>query len=188
MRGFCDHNDFAVVGMAVPARINLFRAMALRAVGGNGRRTSHNPPDPSILDIYDRVGVVVMDENRLFANKTSDVLNMGALVKRDRNHPSVVIWSFCNEAGCEGSHETGGPRFREIAYKYDGSRPTLANMCARAHQTAPRRLDALGRPWPPQPSDPAASHHRARAPSPLPPSAPPPPRSVARTGAQVHLR
>jgi len=128
VRGFCDHNDFAVVGMAVPARINLFRAMALRAIGGNGRRTSHNPPDTSILEIYDRVGVVVMDENRLFANRTDDVHNMGALVRRDRNHPAVVIWSFCNEAGCEGSHENGGPRFREITYRYDGSRPTLANM------------------------------------------------------------
>ena len=53
---------------------------------------------------------------------------MGALVKRDRNHPAVVIWSFCNEAGCEGEHEAGGPSFREIAYEFDGSRPTLANM------------------------------------------------------------
>ena len=95
--------------MAVPERINLFRAQASRAVGGNGRRTSHNPPDTSMLAIYDRVGVVVMDENRLFDNNTAYVANMGALVKRDRNHPSVVIWSFCNEAGCEGSHEIGGP-------------------------------------------------------------------------------
>ena len=54
VRGFCDHNNFAVVGMAVPERINLFRAQASRAVGGNGRRTSHNPPDASMLDIYDR--------------------------------------------------------------------------------------------------------------------------------------
>ena len=53
---------------------------------------------------------------------------MGALVKRDRNHPAVVVWSFCNEAGCEGEHEAGGPSFREIAYEFDGSRPTLANM------------------------------------------------------------
>ena len=108
VRGFCDHNTFAVVGMAVPDRINLFRAQASRAVGGNGRRTSHNPPESAMLQIYDRVGLVVMDENRLFANETQYVINMGAMVKRDRNHPSVVIWSFCNEAGCEGSHETGG--------------------------------------------------------------------------------
>jgi beta-galactosidase/beta-glucuronidase len=64
VRGFCDHTNFGVVGMALPPRINLFRAQASRAVGGNGRRTSHNPPDPTLLDIYDRVGVVVMDENR----------------------------------------------------------------------------------------------------------------------------
>lgn len=128
VRGFCDHNNFAVVGMAVPDRINLFRAQASRAVGGNGRRTSHNPPDPTMLSIYDRVGIVVMDENRLFDNNTHYVDNMGALVKRDRNHPSVVIWSFCNEGACEGSHETGGPPFQAVAEKYDGTRPTLANM------------------------------------------------------------
>ena len=86
--------------MAVPERINLFRAQASRAVGGNGRRTSHNPPDESMLEIYDRVGVVVMDENRLFANETKFVTNMGALVKRDRNHPSVVIWSFWYNTIC----------------------------------------------------------------------------------------
>ena len=128
VRGFCDHNNFGVVGMAVPERINLFRAQASRAIGGNGRRTSHNPPDSSMLDIYDRIGVVVMDENRLFANDSAYVDNMGALVKRDRNHPSVVIWSFCNEGGCEGTHEAGGPAFQAIAAEYDGSRPTLANM------------------------------------------------------------
>ena len=64
VRGFCDHTNFAVVGMAVPPRVNLFRAQASRAVGGNGRRTSHNPPDRGLLEIYDRVGITVMDENR----------------------------------------------------------------------------------------------------------------------------
>jgi len=128
VRGFCDHNNFAVVGMAVPERVNLFRAQASRAVGGNGRRTSHNPPDSSMLAIYDRVGIVVMDENRLFDNNTHYVHNMGALVKRDRNHPSVVIWSFCNEGDCEGKHEAGGPAFQAISQEFDGSRPTLANM------------------------------------------------------------
>lgn len=128
VRGFCDHNNFGVVGMAVPERVKLFRAQALRSTGGNGRRMSHNPPDPLMLDIYDRLGTVVMDENRLFANSTKYVANMGAMVRRDRNHPSVVIWSFCNEAGCEGDRETGGPSFREITYAEDGSRPVLANM------------------------------------------------------------
>jgi hypothetical protein len=55
VRGFCDHNNFAGVGMGVPDRVKLFRAQTSRGVGGNGRRMSHNPPEPFILDIYDRV-------------------------------------------------------------------------------------------------------------------------------------
>ena len=96
IRGFCDHNDFGGVGMAVPDRVKLFRAQTLRSVGGNGRRMSHNPPEPMMLDIYDRVGAVVMDENRVFGSGLNLVNNMGSLVKRDRNHASVAIWSFCN--------------------------------------------------------------------------------------------
>ena len=93
VRGFCDHNDLANVGMAVTDRLHLFRAQASRSVGGNGRRTSHNPAAPVMLDIYDRIGITVMDENRQFANNSEYVSNMGSMVKRDRNHPSIIIWS-----------------------------------------------------------------------------------------------
>ena len=72
--------------MAVADRINLFRAQSVRGLGGNGWRMSHNPPIPTLLDILDRVGVVVMDENRLFANVTSYVEAMGDLVRRDRKY------------------------------------------------------------------------------------------------------
>ena len=67
VRGFCDHESWGGVGMAVPDRVALFRAQASRSIGGNGRRSSHNPAHPVILDIYDRVGMVVMDENRCAA-------------------------------------------------------------------------------------------------------------------------
>ena len=97
VRGFCDHESWGGVGMAVPDRVALFRAQASRSVGGNGRRSSHNPAHPIILDIYDRVGMVVMDENRLYKNDSSDINAMAEMVQRDRNHPSVTIWSFCNE-------------------------------------------------------------------------------------------
>ena len=49
-----------------------------------------------MLDIYDRLGVVVMDENRLFGSESAYIANMGAMLKRDRNHASVAIWYFCN--------------------------------------------------------------------------------------------
>ena len=52
------------------------------------------------LDVYDRIGVVVMNEDRNFGDAPDLVDGMADLVRRDRNHPSVVIWSFCNEGGC----------------------------------------------------------------------------------------
>ena len=67
--------------MAVTDRLHLFRAQASRSVGGNGRRTSHNPAAPIMLDIYDRIGITVMDENREFANNSEYVSNMGSMVK-----------------------------------------------------------------------------------------------------------
>jgi beta-galactosidase/beta-glucuronidase len=98
MRGFCEHENFAGVGSAIPERVNLFRLQQMRGVGGNAWRASHNPPSPSLLELADRLGVVVLDENRVF--QTALANNMADLVSRDRNHPAVIFWSFCNEP-CE---------------------------------------------------------------------------------------
>eukprot|EP00117_Sycon_ciliatum_P031891 scpid57417/ scgid24860/ Beta-galactosidase; Lactase len=127
-RGFCDHNDFAGVGVAVPERINLYRAQTMKAVGGNSWRMSHNPPVPALLDILDRVGIVVWDENRDFYNTTYDVDNQRSMVKRDRHHPSVMCWSFCNEAGCESQNAAVGAIFRAVSKEEDTTRPVTGNM------------------------------------------------------------
>lgn len=92
IRGFCNHESFGGVGMAIPDRVNLYRAQGMRSVGGNGWRMSHNPVTPGLLDILDRVGVVSMDESRELHSDPISIMNMGAMVKRDRNHASVVIW------------------------------------------------------------------------------------------------
>ena len=85
VRGFCDHNDFGGVGMALADRIHLYKAQALRSVSATpGRRTSHNPPQPAALDIYDRLGVLVMDESRTFGDAPDLVGDMADLVRRDR--------------------------------------------------------------------------------------------------------
>lgn len=73
---------------------------------------------PSLYDILDRI--VEMDETRILGTDTISVMNIGAMVKRDRNHPSVVIWSYSNEGGCG----PGGAGFRNITLHYDASRPT----------------------------------------------------------------
>ena len=119
----------------VADRLKLFRAQMSRAVGGNSRRTSHNPPDPVMLSIYDRLGMLVMDETRQFNSETESVDNMAKLVQRDRNHPSVAMWSFCNEVACEPPREhpnasepqAGAAPFHAEALAEDPTRPTSAN-------------------------------------------------------------
>ena len=88
------------------------------------RRPSLSPVTPGLLDILDRVGVVAMDETRELHSDPISVMNYGAMVKRDRNHPSVVIWSFCNEGGCG---EDGAQNFSAVSKAYDPTRPTLGN-------------------------------------------------------------
>jgi beta-galactosidase len=85
----------------------------IRSVGCNSRRMAHNPPIPARLDFMDRLGMMAVDENRDYydcstgqgGDKTetaNDELNdMADLVKRDRSHPSIIIWSFCNEVRCD---------------------------------------------------------------------------------------
>ena len=65
MRGFCNHESFTGIGAAIPPRVDLFRVQQMRGVGGNAWRTSHNPPEPALLDVADRLGVLVLDENRV---------------------------------------------------------------------------------------------------------------------------
>jgi len=91
----------------------------MRGVGMNAWRTSHNPPEPVLLDLTDRLGVLVLDENRVLATGTNcqgphclnvpaysgdPAADMGYLAKRDRNHASVAWYSLCNEVASTNAH------------------------------------------------------------------------------------
>ena len=145
-RGFNNHNDFTGVGMAVPDRVNLFRGQSMRAVGANSWRMSHNPPIPVMLSILDRLGIVVWDENREFGDNNIWVENQKDMVERDRNHPSIMIWSFCNERHCDaGSKENAvGKDFRKVSYEEDSFRPVSANMNPRSGEGLTPVLDVQG--------------------------------------------
>ena len=128
-RGFNNHNSFTGVGVAVPDRINLFRSQMMRAVGANSWRMSHNPPVPLLLDILDQIGIVVWDENRNFGPNSIWLEDQRDMVKRDRNHPSIMVWSFCNEAGCATGDAHGvAERFMKISKQMDPQRSVSANM------------------------------------------------------------
>jgi beta-galactosidase len=97
IKGTNDHQDHAGVGVAVPDTLNAFRVERLKAMGSNAIRTSHNPPTPELLDACDRLGMLVLDENRAMGVTPEDYDHFRRLIVRDRNHPSVVFWSIGNE-------------------------------------------------------------------------------------------
>ena len=146
-RGFNSHNDFTGVGTAVPDRVNLFRAQSLRAVGGNSWRMSHNPPIPALLGILDRLGVVVWNENRRLGNNSVWVGDERDMVRRDRNHPSVIVWSFCNEADCilaSSTDETIPEEFKQVSNEEDPFRPVTANMNGQVGGGLTKVIDIQG--------------------------------------------
>ena len=109
IKGVCLHGDGGAVGTAVPLRVWERRLEALQRIGVNGIRTAHNPPDPAFLDLCDRMGFVVMDEMfdqwTVAKNPYDYHLNFREwshvdtrdTVRRDRNHPSIVVYSAGNE-------------------------------------------------------------------------------------------
>jgi beta-galactosidase len=95
--GAANHQDFAGLGVAVPDALQAHRIAKLKGAGLNAWRTAHNPPNAALLDAADALGFLVWDEN----HRNGQLAEIEALVLRDRNHPSVVIWSVCNEFLCE---------------------------------------------------------------------------------------
>ncbi len=95
--GTCDHQDHAGVGTAIPDALQEYRVRRLKEMGSNAIRTSHNPPTPEFLDACDRLGMLVLDENRLMGINEEHLQCLEQFIKRDRNHPSVILWSLGNE-------------------------------------------------------------------------------------------
>jgi beta-galactosidase len=76
-------------------------------MGSNAYRTSHHPPTPELLDACDSLGMLVLDENRLLNSSPEYMDQFERLIKRDRNHPSVFLWSIANEEGALQTNSTG---------------------------------------------------------------------------------
>lgn len=97
LKGTNNHQDHAGVGTAIPDELQRYRIMQLKKMGSNAIRSSHNPATPAFLDACDELGMLVIDENRLMGTAPFIKEQMARFMKRDRNHPSVMIWSMGNE-------------------------------------------------------------------------------------------
>ncbi len=97
LKGVNMHQDHAGVGAAIPEALMAWRIQQLKKFGCNAYRSSHNPMTPALLDICDREGMLVIDENRLTGINQEHLRLLEAMIRRDRNHPSVILWSDGNE-------------------------------------------------------------------------------------------
>lgn len=104
LKGTNNHQDHAGVGTAIPDALQDFRITQLKKMGSNAYRCSHNPPTPELLEACDRLGMFVIDEVRLMGTSSDQIDDLKHLIMRDRNHPSVILWSLGNEEwGIEGN-------------------------------------------------------------------------------------
>jgi len=128
LKGVCNHQDHAGVGVAVPDAIWDFRLRRMKEMGSNAYRCAHNPPSAEFLDACDRLGILVMDENRNFNVTPEYTRQLEWLVRRDRNHPSVILWSVFNEEPVQGT-ENGYEmvrRMNAVVKTLDTTRPVTA--------------------------------------------------------------
>ncbi len=162
LNGVCDHHDLGALGTAVNVRALQRQLQMLRDMGCNALRTSHNPPAPELLDFADQMGFMVLDEmfdtwgNTKTANDYGgdNLFNVWheqdarALIRRDRNHPSVVMWSIGNEINeqREGANSVNGKSLSDIAHSEDPTRfiSAACNNANAMNNGFNTLLDAMG--------------------------------------------
>lgn len=141
-QGVCMHHDLGALGAAINRRAMERQLEILKSMGVNAIRTSHNPPAPELLELTDRMGLVVMDEAfdmwaiPKVANGLSKYWNewgetdLREFVRRDRNHPSIVLWSIGNEIPEQGRADGAkvAQRLTDICHQEDPTRPTTAGF------------------------------------------------------------
>ena len=160
LNGVCDHHDLGAIGTAVNYRALQRQLEILAEMGCNAIRTSHNPPAPELLELADKMGFLIMDEafDVWERQKTTNDYHLifpqwheqdlRAFIRRDRNHPSVIMWSVGNEVGEQSGNERGVALAKElsgICHEEDPTRPTIAGMnSARSNSPFTAAIDLVG--------------------------------------------
>jgi beta-galactosidase len=159
IKGVNQHHDLGALGAAFNTRAAERQLEMLRDLGCNAIRMAHNPPAPELLELTDRMGFLVIDEifdgwetkktpldfHLIFPDWHEQ--DIRAFVRRDRNHPSVIIWSFGNEVGEQYTAEQGAAlakRLRDMVKEEDPTRPTTVSMnYAKPDMPLPGVVDIL---------------------------------------------
>jgi beta-galactosidase len=160
LKGVCDHHDLGALGAALNRRALQRQLEMLQDMGCNAIRTSHNPPAPELLELTDSMGFVVMNETFDVWVRQKTPLDFHLIfrdwheqdlrshLRRDRNHPSVILWSIGNEVGEQftGTNSIGlAGELCDIVHEEDPTRPTTTAMnWAQPTNPLPAVVDVIG--------------------------------------------
>ena len=125
LKGVNMHQDHAGVGSGIPDGLQEWRLLQLKKFGCNAYRSSHNPMTPELLDACDRLGILVIEENRLTGINKEHIDLLERMISRDRNHPSVILWSVGNEEWGLEWNDFGtriAESMREYCHRFDPTR------------------------------------------------------------------
>ena len=140
LKGFNMHQDHAGVGAGIPDALQYFRLRELKKMGANAYRSSHNPMTPEMLDACDELGILVIEENRLTGVNEEHMRLFQRMIERDRNHPSVILWSAGNEEwGIEWKDQGTwiAATMREYSHRFDPTREMCVASSSGPHILIP---------------------------------------------------
>ncbi|HNU86819.1 MAG TPA: beta-galactosidase GalB [Ferruginibacter sp.] len=159
IQGVNQHHDLGALGAAFNSRAAERQLDILQELGCNAIRMAHNPPAPELLDLTDRMGFLVIDEIFDSWERKKTPLDFHlifpdwyeadtrAFIRRDRNHPSVIAWSFGNEVGEQYTADTGAvlaKKLHDIVWEEDNTRPSTASMnYAKPGMPFPKESDII---------------------------------------------
>ncbi len=146
LKGTCNHQDHAGVGSAISDALNIWRIKKLKEMGCNAYRAAHNPPTPAVLEACDRLGMLVITETRMMTSSEEGMAQLETLILRDRNHPSVILWSIGNEEPQQGTKRGAiiARSMKRLCNKLDPTRLVTAAMDSGFGEGITSVIDVIG--------------------------------------------
>ncbi|MDB5119922.1 MAG: glycoside hydrolase family 2 [Sphingobacteriales bacterium] len=147
IHGTNNHQDHGGLGSALPNDLQYYRIRLLKEMGVNAYRASHHAPTPELLNACDSLGMLVLDEQRILSSSAEYIDQFTRLIKRDRNHPSIFLWSIGNEEGSIQTASSGRRIAQTLLAKQVELDPTrtstyaadLANVFSGVNEVIPIR-------------------------------------------------
>ena len=144
--GTANHQDHAGVGTAIPDALHRWRIAQLQSMGSNAWRSAHNPPATALLDACDEMGMLMIAEQRYNSTDPESLSQLERMIRRDRNHPCIILWSLGNEEPHQATPRGAriNAELQEHVRRLDVTRPTTFAMDQGWDNGVGRVVDVLG--------------------------------------------